>query len=141
MPTSGLEIVDCQPTWAQFSAHGAMDYLRLKTRSIFSNCSHAIGYNHCQGYSEQRMQNQLLINIVYGYFHATIMVGGVDMRKYILPIAILAGMLVNLPVAEARGYHHRHDGGGLAIATGLLGLGLGMAIAAPPHPVSFGNGL
>jgi hypothetical protein len=50
------------------------------------------------------------------------------MKKISLVISILLiSTLINVPLTEARSRHNRGD----AVAAGLLGLGIGMAIAAP----------
>jgi hypothetical protein len=76
-------------------------------------------------------------------------------RAYVLPAALIAG-LATAPLAHAewhgRGHWHHHGGGdgnavGAAIAGGLLGFGLGAAVAsggyAPyyyaPPPVYYGS--
>lgn len=50
------------------------------------------------------------------------------MRNFILLTALAVNLLAQIPVANARDRHH---GQGDALAAGLLGLGIGLAITAP----------
>ncbi|KOR29947.1 hypothetical protein TI03_00920 [Achromatium sp. WMS1] len=52
------------------------------------------------------------------------------MRKYTILTILVISFLIQLPTAEAR---HRGDRGTEALVAGLVGLGLGLAIAAPRY--------
>jgi hypothetical protein len=52
---------------------------------------------------------------------------GFAMRKFTVLAVLMVSLLAQVPAAEAR-YGHHHNGGGAVIA-GILGLGLGLALA------------